>query len=59
MNKNSLVRYRYRAQSSEQPMRVAAVRIVNGAREMKVNGSWVPERALMPNKEWRERLISR
>ncbi len=52
MNKNSLVRYRYRVQPSEMPMRVAAVKTINGVRSMKVNGAWVPERALMTNKEW-------
>ncbi len=47
MNKNSLVMYRGRAQTSESPMRVQATKTVEGVRMFHVNYHWWREEDLM------------
>jgi len=55
LNKNSLVCYRNRIQTNIHPMRVDDVRVVNGGRELKVNGLWYPESIFVSDAEWREK----
>jgi hypothetical protein len=55
LNKNSLVRFKNRAQISTYPMRVEAVKVESGRRILKVNGKWWAESSFISDIEWVKR----